>query len=87
MRPDVVLYEEALNELIIENAVKSIAKADTLIVGGTSLAVYLAAGLLDYFHGDHLVVINKTSTKADLSADLIIREPIGKVMGMAVNKL
>lgn len=51
------------------------------------LRAYPVAGLLDYFHGDHLVVINKTSTKADLSADLIIREPIGKVMGMAVNKL
>ncbi len=87
VRPDVVLYEEALNELVIENAVKAIAKADTLIVGGTSLAVYPAAGLLDYFQGDHLVVINKTSTKADLSADLIIREPIGKVLGMAVNKI
>ncbi len=85
VRPDVVLYEEALNELVIEKAVKAIHKADTLIVGGTSLAVYPAAGLLDYFRGDNLVVINKTATKADTSANLLIREPIGKVLGTAVS--
>ena len=87
VRPDVVLYEEALDERVLDNAVKAIAKADTLIVGGTSLAVYPAAGLLDYFHGKHLVVINKTATKADSSADLVIREPIGKVLGMAVKEI
>ena len=86
MRPDVVLYEEALNELVIEAAVRAIRKADTLIVGGTSLAVYPAAGLLDYFRGDNLVVINKTATKADMSANLVIREPIGKVLSAAVRK-
>jgi NAD-dependent deacetylase len=86
VRPDVVLYEEALNELVIEAAVRAIRKADTLIVGGTSLAVYPAAGLLDYFRGDNLVVINKTATKADMSANLVIREPIGKVLSAAVRK-
>ena len=86
VRPDVVLYEEALNELVLENAVRAIRKADTLIVGGTSLAVYPAAGLLDYFRGDNLVVINKTATRADTSANLLIREPIGKVLSAAVNK-
>ena len=87
VRPDVVLYEEPLDERVLENAVKAIAKADTLIVGGTSLAVYPAAGLLDYFQGKHLVVINKRATKADSSADLVIREPIGKVLGMAVKEM
>ena len=86
VRPDVVLYEEVLNELVIEAAVQAIRKADTLIVGGTSLAVYPAAGLLDYFRGDNLVVINKTATKADMSANLVIREPIGKVLSAAVRK-
>ena len=86
VRPDVVLYEEALNELVIEKAVQAIRKADTLIVGGTSLAVYPAAGLLDYFRGDNLVAINKTATKADRSANLVIREPIGEVLSEAVRK-
>jgi len=58
----------------------------TMIVGGTSLAVYPAAGLLDYFRGDNLVIINKTATKADMSANLVIREPIGKVLSAAVRK-
>ena len=86
MRPDVVLYEEALNELVLEDAIRVIRKADTLIVGGTSLAVYPAAGLLDYFRGDNLVVINKTATQVDTSANLLIRESIGKVLSAAVNK-
>lgn len=86
VRPDVVLYEEALNELVLEDAIRAIRKADTLIVGGTSLAVYPAAGLMDYFRGDNLVVINKTATRADTSANLLIREPIGKVLSAAVNK-
>lgn len=85
VRPDVVLYEESLNELVLEDAVRAIRKADTLIVGGTSLAVYPAAGLLDYFRGDNLVVVNKTATKADTSANLLIRESIGKVLSAAVN--
>ena len=57
-----------------------------MIVGGTSLAVYPAAGLLDYFRGDNLVIINKTATKADMSANLVIREPIGKVLSAAIRK-
>ena len=81
-----MLYEEALNELVLENAIRAIRKADTLIVGGTSLAVYPAAGLLDYFRGDNLVVINKTATQVDISANLLIRESIGKVLSAAVNK-
>ena len=81
-----MLYEEALNELVLEDAIRVIRKADTLIVGGTSLAVYPAAGLLDYFRGDNLVVINKTATQVDISANLLIRESIGKVLSAAVNK-
>lgn len=81
-----MLYEEALNELVLEDAIRVIRKADTLIVGGTSLAVYPAAGLLDYFRGDNLVVINKTATQVDTSANLLIRESIGKVLSAAVNK-
>lgn len=81
-----MLYEEALNELVLEDAIRAIRKADTLIVGGTSLAVYPAAGLMDYFRGDNLVVINKTATQVDTSANLLIRESIGKVLSAAVNK-
>lgn len=87
IRPDVVLYEEGLDNMVIAQAVNAISKADTLIVGGTSLAVYPAAGLVDYFHGKNLVVINKTATKADLTANLVIREPIGQVVGEAVKDI
>ena len=87
IRPDVVLYEEGLDNMVIAQAVNAISKADTLIVGGTSLAVYPAAGLVDYFHGKNLVVINKSATKADLTANLVIREPIGQVLGEAVKVL
>jgi NAD-dependent deacetylase len=62
-------------------AIQTISAAELLIVGGTSLSVYPAAGLLRYFHGDALVLINKTETSADSSADLVIREPIGTVLG------
>ena len=68
----------------MENAVRAISEADTLIVGGTSLVVYPAAGLIDYFRGRHLVLINKTETKADARAELVIREPIGKTLEAAV---
>ena len=64
VRPGVVLYEEGLDSEVVENAVLAIRQADTLIVGGTSLVVYPAAGLIDYFHGRHLILINKTETKA-----------------------
>ena len=79
IKPDVVLYEEGLDTHTIEEAVKAISQAQVLIIGGTSLAVYPAAGLIDYFQGDHLVVINKSPTPRDRYADLLIQEPIGQV--------
>jgi len=79
IKPDVVLYEESLNEKTLQGAIQHIKKADTLIIGGTSLAVYPAAGLIDYFSGDRLIVINKTPTSRDTFADLVIQEPIGSV--------
>lgn len=79
IRPDVVLYEEELPLDVFEEAESEVMNASLLIVGGTSLAVYPAAGLLRYFHGDHLVLINKSSTPFDMKADLVIREPIGEV--------
>ena len=87
VKPDVVLYEEGLDEQTMENAVNAIRRADTLIVGGTSLAVYPAAGLVHYFQGKHLVLINKSSTSADSSADLLIQNDIAKVMKEAVEVL
>lgn len=80
VKPDVVLYEEGLDEQTLENAVRAIAAADTLIVGGTSLAVYPAAGLLRYFRGDELVVINKQATPADGMATLVVNQPIGQAL-------
>ncbi len=79
VRPDVVLYEEGLDQDVIRNSVKYISEADVLIVGGTSLAVYPAAGLIDYFRGNKLVLINKSVTPYDKKADLIINENIGEV--------
>ena len=79
IKPDVVLYEEGLDQNILRDAVKTISEADVMIVGGTSLAVYPAAGLLDYFRGDVLVLINKGATPRDNSADLLIQAPIGQV--------
>ncbi|MDO4394234.1 MAG: NAD-dependent protein deacylase [Bacillota bacterium] len=81
IKPDVVLYEEALNDSVIRGAVDAIASADTLIVGGTSLVVYPAAGLIHYFRGDNLILINKTETDADRNADLVIHDAIGKILG------
>lgn len=83
VKPDVVLYEEGLNDETVENSVDFIRKADTLIIGGTSLAVYPAAGLIRYFKGKNLVLINKTATNYDGGATLIIRESIGKVLKQA----
>ena len=80
VKPDVVLYEEGLDEQTMENAVRAITAADTLIVGGTSLAVYPAAGLLRYFRGDELVVINKQPTPADGMATLVVNQPIGQAL-------
>ena len=81
VKPDVVLYEEGLDSQTIEESVRAISKAQVLIIGGTSLAVYPAAGLIDYFRGEALVVINKSSTPRDSMADLLIQESIGQVLG------
>ena len=80
IKPDVVLYEESLDTKTIQDAVTAITKADTLIIGGTSLVVYPAAGFIDYFRGKHLVVINKAETGRTVQSDLAIHAPIGEVM-------
>lgn len=80
VKPDVVLYEESLDEDVIYKAVDAISKVDTLIIGGTSLVVYPAAGLINYFKGKNLVLINKTKTSFDSKAGLAIYDSIGKVM-------
>ena len=80
IKPDVVLYEESLDEVIMMEAINQICKADTLIIGGTSLSVYPAAGLIRYFEGNELVLINRDATSADRKATLCIREPIGQVL-------
>ena len=87
VKPDVVLYEEGLDNDVITRAVRAISQADTLIIGGTSLVVYPAAGLINYFKGKNLVLINKSSTSADNKADLVIHDAIGKVLGESVNNL
>lgn len=79
IKPDVVLYEESLDTTVIDKSVKYIRAADILIIGGTSLAVYPAAGLIDYYRGSKLVLVNKSSTPADHRADLVIHAPIGEV--------
>ena len=81
VKPDVVLYEEGLDQSVIERALMAISSADTLIIGGTSLVVYPAAGFVDYFHGKHLVVINKSETGRNVNAELVINAPIGEIMG------
>lgn len=80
IKPDVVLYEEGLDPDIIQNSVHAISQADTLIIGGTSLIVYPAAGFIDYFRGKHLVVINKSATAREVRAELTIAAPIGEIM-------
>jgi len=80
VKPDVVLYEEGLDQNVIQRAVMAISTADTLIIGGTSLVVYPAAGFVDYFHGKHLVVINKSETGRNVNAELVINAPIGEIM-------
>lgn len=87
VKPDVVLYEEGLDEATIQGSIAAISQADTLIIGGTSLIVYPAAGLINYFRGKNLILINKSTTSADSKADLVIHEAIGKVLGEAVNSL
>lgn len=84
VKPDVVLYEEALDQDVMNGAVNAISRADTLIVGGTSLVVNPAAGLINYFRGNDLVLINKSATPYDDRASLVINEPIGQVLGACV---
>lgn len=86
VKPDVVLYEEGLDNQTITESVRRISEAQVLIIGGTSLAVYPAASLIDYFRGDCLVVINKAPTPRDRSADLLINDPIGQVFSQIVIK-
>ncbi len=81
IKPDVVLYEESLNEETLEKSVYAIANADLLIVAGTSLTVYPASGLINYFRGKNLVLINRDTTPFDNRADLVINESLGKVFG------
>ena len=87
IKPDVVLYEESLDDTVINNAVRAIMSADTLIVGGTSLIVYPAAGLIHYYRGKNLILINKSITTADSEASLVIHEDIASVMKEAVDAL
>ena len=79
IKPDVVLYEEGLDQGILQEAVRRIREADVLIIGGTSLAVYPAAGLIDYYRGNKLIVINKTPTSRDATADLVLEGSIGEI--------
>lgn len=79
IKPDVVLYQEGLDDMVIQNAIEHIKDADVLIIGGTSLGVYPAAGLIDYYRGNKLVLINRDATSKDVRAKLVIREKIGKV--------
>lgn len=87
MRPDIVMYGESLDQAVIEAAVSAIARASLLIVAGTSLVVYPAAGLINYFSGDHLVLVNATPTSADAHADLIIRDPVARTFDRVTAKL
>lgn len=87
IKPDVVLYEEGLDQEILSNSIEAISKAETLIIGGTSLVVYPAAGLINYFQGKHLILINLMATKADQKADLVINDDIAKVMKEALSLL
>lgn len=79
IKPDVVLYEEGLDGQTVSGAIAAIQNADLLVVGGTSLTVYPAAGMIDYFRGDKLILINKTVTPFDSRADIVINESLGSV--------
>ena len=87
VRPDVVLYEEPLNERTVSKAISEISEAHLLIIGGTSLAVYPAAAYLRYFGGEHIVLINRGITDYDARADLVFRDSIGQVMSEIRNKI
>lgn len=87
VKPDVVLYEEGLDDKVIRDSINAISNADTLIIGGTSLVVYPAAGLINYFKGKNLVLINKSSTSADSKANLVINDSFGKTLSNAIKEL
>ena len=87
VKPDVVLYEESLDDSVVSGAINAISDADTLIIGGTSLIVYPAAGLINYFNGSNLILINKTQTAADRKADLVIYDDIAATMKAAVARM
>ena len=80
IKPDVVLYEEGLDSEVIQGAIRAIREADMLLIGGTSLIVYPAAGFIDYFQGRYLAVINKSETGRTVRADLSISAPIGQIL-------
>ena len=80
IKPDVVLYEEGLDDNVVSGAIRAISSADCLIIGGTSLVVYPAASMINYFNGKYLVLINKSATSADSRADLVINDSIGNVL-------
>ena len=84
VKPDVVLYEESLDEAALDDSIQHISDADMLIIGGTSMSVYPAAGLVQFYKGDRLVVINKSETHVDWEADLVLRDGIGMVLGAVV---
>ncbi|HAX83874.1 MAG TPA: NAD-dependent protein deacylase [Ruminococcaceae bacterium] len=87
VRPEVVLYEEPLNESVVEKAISEISTAELLIIGGTSLAVYPAAMYIRYFRGSHIVLINKGQTDFDSNADLVFHDSIGQVLGGVADKI
>lgn len=87
VKPDVVLYEESLDPIVLNKSIDEISRADTLVVGGTSLIVYPAASLIYYFKGKNLIVINKTTTPADQGAQLVIHGDIAKVFSLAMEQL
>ena len=84
VKPDVVLYEEALDNKVVSETINSLRNADLLIIGGTSLVVYPAASFIDYFNGDTIVLINKSSTGYDAKASLVINDSIGKVLSKVI---
>ena len=84
VKPDVVLYEEALDNSVVNKTINALSNADLLIIGGTSLVFYPAAGFIDYFNGDSIVLINKSSTGYDSKASLIINDSIGKVLSQVI---
>lgn len=87
VKPDVVLYEEGLDDDVIRGSINAISKAETLIIGGTSLVVYPAAGLINYFNGKNLVLINKSTTSADNKSTLVINDSIGKILDKVIKSL